>query len=54
VEINELLKASVTKVIMPKKGTRNKEETAEEKNDKFLVLRNKYSAIESNINELEY
>jgi hypothetical protein len=50
----ELLKASVTKVIMPKKGKRNNEETAEEKDDTFVVLRNKHSAIESNINELEY
>jgi hypothetical protein len=49
----EFLKASVIKVIMPKKGKRNKEETAEEKHDKFKVLRNKHSAIESNINELE-
>jgi len=47
------LKASVEKVIMPKKGKCNKAEEAEEKQPLFKKLRNKHSAIESNINELE-
>jgi IS5 family transposase len=47
------LKTSVEKVIMPKKGKCNKAEKAEEKQPLFKKLRNKHSAIESNINELE-
>lgn len=47
------LKTSVEKVIMPKKGKCNKAEEAEEKQPLFVKLRNKHSAIESNINELE-
>jgi IS5 family transposase len=47
------LKTSVEKVIMPKKGKCNKAEEAEEKQPLFKKLRNKHSAIESNINELE-
>ncbi len=39
---------------MPKKGKRNRIETEEEKTPKFKKLRNKHSAIESNINELEH
>ncbi len=37
-----------------KKGKRNITETEEEKSPKFKKLRNKHSAIESNINELEH
>jgi len=49
----ELLKEHVEKVIMPRKGKCNKEEHAEEGQRYFKLLRNKHSAIESNINELE-
>ena len=47
-----LLSNEVSDVIMPKKGKRNKQETEEEHTTKFKKLRNKHSAIESNINEL--
>ena len=49
----ELLKEHVDKVIMPKKGKCNKTEQAEEGQRYFKLLRNKHSAVESNINELE-
>ena len=49
----ELLKEHVEKVIMPKKGKCNKTEQAEEGQRYFKLLRNKHSAVESNINELE-
>ncbi len=39
---------------MPKKGRRNKQETEEESEPKFLKLRKKHSAVESNINCLEH
>ena len=39
---------------MPKKGKQNKQETEEEHTRIFKKLRNKHSAIESNINELEH
>ena len=42
------------KVIMPKRGKCNKEEQEEESAKPFKKLRNKHSAIESNINELEH
>jgi hypothetical protein len=48
-----LLEERVEKVIMPKKGKCNKHEQAEEGQRYFKLLRNKHSAIESNINELE-
>ena len=38
---------------MPKKGKCNKEEKEEEHTKVFKKLRNKHSAVESNINELE-
>lgn len=50
---HSFLKTDVEKVIMPKKGKCNKAEEAEEKQSLFKKLRNKHSAIESNINELE-
>lgn len=50
----EELAESVPLVVMPKKGKPNKEEKARESNPKFKKLRNKHSAIESNINELEH
>jgi hypothetical protein len=39
---------------MPKKGKCNKAEKEEEHTPKFKNLRNKHSAVESNINELEH
>jgi IS5 family transposase len=48
------LETCVEKVVMPKKGKCNKEEQAEENQRSFRLLRNKHSAVESNINELEY
>ncbi len=41
-------------IVMPKKGKKNKEEKEEEKKPLFKKLRNKHSAVESNINELEH
>ena len=52
-ENKELLQLEIPKVIMPKLGKRNKAEEAEEKSHSFKHLKNKHSAIESNINELE-
>jgi hypothetical protein len=49
-----ILSTEVPHVIMPKKGKRNKQETEEEHTRIFKKLRNKHSAIESNINELEH
>lgn len=49
-----LLQTEVEKVIMPKKGKRNKTETQEEYQPSFKKLRNKHSSVESNINELEH
>jgi len=40
--------------VMPKKGKRNKTETTEETTAAFKKLKNKHSAVESNINELEH
>ncbi len=52
-ENKELLQLEVPKVIMPKLGRRNRSEEAEETSHTFKRLKNKHSAIESNINELE-
>jgi len=49
-----LLQLEVPKVVMPKLGRRNKTEEAEESSHSFKRLKNKHSAIESNINELEH
>ena len=49
-----LLAEHVEQVIMPKKGKCNKQEQAEEGHRSFKLLRNKHSAVESNINELEH
>lgn len=48
-----LLSKDVTQVILPKKGKCNKQEHEEESHRSFKLLRNKHSAVESNINELE-
>ena len=49
-----ILSTKVPIVIMPKKGKCNKQEKEEEHSAKFKKLRNKHSAVESNINELEH
>jgi len=49
-----MLKIEIPMVVMPKLGKRNKEEQEEEGSRRFKKLRNKHSAIESNINELEH
>ena len=48
------LETKIEQVIMPKKGKRTIEETQEEQASAFKKLRNKHSAVESNINELEH
>lgn len=48
-----LLSESIDTVVLPKKGKCNKIEAEEEKSKIFRKLRNKHSAVESNINELE-
>ena len=50
----ELLSLFVEELIMPKKGKPNKQEIKEEHSPSFKKLRNKHSAVESNINELEH
>ena len=52
-ENKQLLQLEVPQVIMPKLGKRNKKEEDEETSRPFKRLKNKHSAIESNINELE-
>ena len=52
-ENKEFLARYVEKVILPKKGKCNKLEKEEEQQPVFRRLKNKHSAIESNINELE-
>ena len=46
--------AGIKKTVMPKKGKCNKEEYAREHEPGFIKLRNKHSAVESNINMLEH
>ena len=48
-----LLSLYINQVIMPKKGKCNKEEAEYEQRPVFKKLKNKHSAVESNINELE-
>jgi hypothetical protein len=50
----ELLSLFVEELIMPKKGKPNKQEIEEEHTPNFKKQRNKHSAVESNINELEH
>jgi hypothetical protein len=52
--VKALLEKDIPHVIMPKKGKRTQEEKAHESTPFFKNLRNKHSAIESNINELEH
>lgn len=53
-ENKEILQLEVPKVVIPKLGRRNKTEEWEEHSRSFKKLKNKHSAIESNINELEH
>ena len=53
-EVKELLSLYIEEVIMPKRGKLNKQEKEEESTRRFKKLKNKHSAIESNINELEH
>ncbi len=53
-ENKEILQLEVPQVIIPKLGKRNKQEEGEEHSRSFKKLKNKHSAIESNINELEH
>jgi len=50
----ERLMKEIANVIMPRKGKKNKTESEEEHQRIFKKLKNKHSAIESNINELEH
>lgn len=49
-----LLSENVENLTLPKKGKCNKNEAEEEHKPIFKKLRNKHSAVESNINELEH
>jgi len=51
---NHARAAGVEQVVMPKKGKKNKEEQQRESHPQFKKLRNKHSAVESNINMLEH
>ncbi len=53
-ENKAFLQSKIPQVIMPKKGKPNKVEQEEQQTNLFKKLRNKHSAVESNINELEY
>jgi transposase, IS5 family len=48
------VQAGIENVVMPKKGKCNKKEYAREHDETFIKLRNKHSAVESNINMLEH
>jgi hypothetical protein len=50
----DLLQLEIPLVVMPKLGKRNKKEETQENSSSFKRLKNKHSAIESNINELEH
>ncbi len=50
----ELLSENVELLVLPKKGKCNQQEYQQEHEPKFIRYRNKHSAIESNINELEH
>ena len=49
-----LLSPIVEELVMPKKGKRNIEETKREQKAEYKEIKNKHSAVESNINELEH
>lgn len=48
------VKAEIKNIVMPKKGKCTKAEYDREHQETFVVLRNKHSAVESNINMLEH
>ena len=48
------LKKKIPQVVMPKKGKPNKAENQEQQAPEFKKRRNKHSAVESNIHELEH
>jgi hypothetical protein len=50
----ELLSFYISQLVMPKKGKLNLAEKEQESDSKFKKIRNKHSAVESNINELEH
>jgi hypothetical protein len=50
----ELLELYIPEVIMPKRGKRNSQEQARERQRSFAALRRKHNAIESDINALEH
>ena len=50
----EYLARVVEHLIMPKKGKRNAAEKEEETAKSFKLWRNRHSAVESNVNELEH
>ena len=49
-----LQKAEIEQVVLPKKGRHNKEDKERESKVGFKKLKNKHSAVESNINMLEH
>jgi len=53
-EDRELLSLYVPTVVMPKRGKKNATETARENGKKFVALRKRHSAVESDINSLEH
>jgi IS5 family transposase len=53
-ENKEILQLEVPRVVIPKLGKRNKNEEEEEHSSWFKRLKNRHSAVESNINELEH
>jgi len=53
-ENKELLSMFINNLTMPKKGKLNKNEKEEENTKTFRQFRNRHSAVESNINELEH
>jgi len=53
-EDRELLKLYIPRVVMPKRGRKNQAEAEEEQSRKFVALRKAHSAVESDINALEY
>ncbi len=53
-ENKELLQLEIETVVLPKKGKCNKKELEEESQAELKKIRNKHSAVESNINKLTY
>ena len=53
-EDRELLGLYVPTVVMPKRGKKNAAETERETQKRFVVLRQRHSAVESEINSLEH